>query len=155
MSAIRSVGVLGAGLMGSGIAEVCAKAGFTVVVREVDQKALDAGRRRIGLFLLQGNRLRLIFPIGKIKAHQATCDHRQADQSDDQGEVLGEQAAAWIHSTTLVARTRIDCGIDTRSALAVLLLITRSKVVARSMGRSPGFAPLSILSTKVAARRHI
>jgi 3-hydroxybutyryl-CoA dehydrogenase len=47
MSEIRSVGVLGAGLMGSGIAEVCAKAGFTVVVREVDQKALDAGRRRI------------------------------------------------------------------------------------------------------------
>jgi 3-hydroxybutyryl-CoA dehydrogenase len=47
MSEIRRVGVLGAGLMGSGIAEVCAKAGFTVVVREVDQKALDAGKRRI------------------------------------------------------------------------------------------------------------
>lgn len=47
MREIRSVGVLGAGLMGSGIAEVCAKTGFTVVVREVDQKALDAGKRRI------------------------------------------------------------------------------------------------------------
>ena len=33
--------------MGSGIAEVCAKAGFDVAVREVDEKALDAGRRRI------------------------------------------------------------------------------------------------------------
>jgi 3-hydroxybutyryl-CoA dehydrogenase len=47
MSEIRTVGVLGAGLMGSGIAEVCAKAGFTVVVREVDAKALEAGKRRI------------------------------------------------------------------------------------------------------------
>jgi 3-hydroxybutyryl-CoA dehydrogenase len=47
MADIRKVGVLGAGLMGSGIAEVCAKAGYSVVVREVDEKALEAGRRRV------------------------------------------------------------------------------------------------------------
>ncbi|MFI5197975.1 MAG: 3-hydroxyacyl-CoA dehydrogenase family protein [Thermoanaerobaculia bacterium] len=47
MPEIRKVGVLGAGLMGSGIAEVCAKAGYETIVREVDEKALAAGRRRI------------------------------------------------------------------------------------------------------------
>ena len=36
--AIRSVGVLGAGLMGSGIAEVCAKAGYPTVIREVSEE---------------------------------------------------------------------------------------------------------------------
>jgi 3-hydroxybutyryl-CoA dehydrogenase len=44
---IRKVGVLGCGLMGSGIAEVAAKAGFDVVVREVDQALLDKGLGRI------------------------------------------------------------------------------------------------------------
>lgn len=44
---IQTVGVAGCGLMGSGIAEVAAKAGCAVVVREVDDSALRAGRGRI------------------------------------------------------------------------------------------------------------
>src|SRR6266852_2854426 len=38
---IRKVGVVGAGLMGSGIAQVVAMAGFPTVVREVSQALLD------------------------------------------------------------------------------------------------------------------
>ncbi len=41
------IAVIGGGTMGAGIAEVCARAGLDVVVREVNQAALDAGRRRI------------------------------------------------------------------------------------------------------------
>jgi len=44
---VERVGVAGAGLMGSGIAEVCARAGLSVVVREIDAPALAAGRGRI------------------------------------------------------------------------------------------------------------
>ena len=44
---IRKVGVLGCGLMGAGIAEVCAKAGLPTVVREVEQGFLDKGMARI------------------------------------------------------------------------------------------------------------
>jgi 3-hydroxybutyryl-CoA dehydrogenase len=40
---IKKVGVLGCGLMGSGIAQVCATAGFEVNVLEVEQKFLDKG----------------------------------------------------------------------------------------------------------------
>ena len=47
MSDITRVGVIGAGLMGSGIAEVCARAGLDVLVREIDDDALAAGRARI------------------------------------------------------------------------------------------------------------
>ncbi len=44
---IERVGVVGCGLMGSGIAEVAAKAGFDVVVREVSEEFIEAGRKRI------------------------------------------------------------------------------------------------------------
>jgi 3-hydroxybutyryl-CoA dehydrogenase len=44
---IERVAVLGGGLMGSGIAEVSAAAGLPVVVREVDERALEASRARI------------------------------------------------------------------------------------------------------------
>ena len=43
MAAIRTVGVCGAGLMGNGIAQTCAAAGFDVVLMEVAQGALDKG----------------------------------------------------------------------------------------------------------------
>ena len=44
---IKKVGVLGCGLMGSGIAEVCAKGGYSTVIREVDEGYLERGMERI------------------------------------------------------------------------------------------------------------
>jgi 3-hydroxybutyryl-CoA dehydrogenase len=52
--AIQKVGVVGCGLMGSGIAEVAARSGFDVVVREVNDQALAAGRKRIEGSLAKG-----------------------------------------------------------------------------------------------------
>ena len=52
--AIRSVGVLGCGLMGSGIAQVSAQAGFPTVVREFAQAPLDKGLASIRKFLQGG-----------------------------------------------------------------------------------------------------
>jgi 3-hydroxybutyryl-CoA dehydrogenase len=45
---IRTVGVVGCGLMGSGIAEVCARSGYQTIVREVDDAVLARGLDRIG-----------------------------------------------------------------------------------------------------------
>lgn len=44
---VNSLAVVGAGLMGSGIAQVAAQAGWTVSVRDVDDAALDRGRSSI------------------------------------------------------------------------------------------------------------
>ena len=44
---IEKVGVVGCGLMGHGIAQICAQAGWDVVVREVDRETLDKGLGKI------------------------------------------------------------------------------------------------------------
>ncbi|MEO6806926.1 MAG: 3-hydroxybutyryl-CoA dehydrogenase [Edaphobacter sp.] len=48
MSDPKTIAVLGAGTMGNGIAHVCARAGFNVLLYDVDQKALSRGLDTIG-----------------------------------------------------------------------------------------------------------
>jgi 3-hydroxybutyryl-CoA dehydrogenase len=77
--------VLGCGLMGAGIAQVCAAAGYHTLVREVDQSVLDKGLGRVRAFLEEGvtrgkvtaeareatlGRLRGTTSVGELKA----CD---------------------------------------------------------------------------------
>jgi len=51
---IKTVGVLGCGLMGSGIAQVCAASGYKTIVREVNDQYLDKGLSRIKKFVDDG-----------------------------------------------------------------------------------------------------
>ncbi len=44
---IRKIAVIGAGTMGAGIAQACAAAGFQVSMRDIDQRLVDGGFRRI------------------------------------------------------------------------------------------------------------
>ncbi len=55
---VRKIGVVGAGQMGSGIAQVAAQAGYEVVLRDVEERFLERGlaaiRRSLGKFLEKG-----------------------------------------------------------------------------------------------------
>ncbi len=44
---IKTIGVVGAGQMGNGIVQVAAQAGFTVVMRDIEQQFIDKGMARI------------------------------------------------------------------------------------------------------------
>jgi 3-hydroxybutyryl-CoA dehydrogenase len=53
---MQRIGVVGCGLMGSGIAEVCARAGLSVIVVELDGEALDGGADRVSASLARATR---------------------------------------------------------------------------------------------------
>lgn len=53
---MKRIGVIGCGLMGAGIAEVCARAGLDVVVAESHPAAVDKGRERLRASLARAER---------------------------------------------------------------------------------------------------
>jgi enoyl-CoA hydratase/3-hydroxyacyl-CoA dehydrogenase len=63
---IKKVGVIGCGLMGAGIAQVAAQAGYDTVVRELNEELLEKGLGRISAFLDKG--------VAKKKLTQAKRD---------------------------------------------------------------------------------
>jgi 3-hydroxybutyryl-CoA dehydrogenase len=83
--AIRKVGVLGCGLMGSGIAQIAAQAGYDVVVREVEQKYLDKGlsgiNKSLGKFVEKGKMQQADMDacIGRLKGTTSLEDLADCD----------------------------------------------------------------------------
>ena len=73
--AIKTVGVLGCGLMGAGIAQVSAAAGFKTIVLEVNEDVLKKGLGRIDKFLTDG------VAKGKVTAEQKTTTLGQPDRA--------------------------------------------------------------------------
>jgi len=64
---IKTVGVLGCGLMGSGIAQVSAAAGYKTIVREVEDAFLKKGLGKIEKFLALGVEKGKVAPAEKDK----------------------------------------------------------------------------------------
>jgi 3-hydroxybutyryl-CoA dehydrogenase len=63
---IKNVGVVGCGLMGSGIVETCARAGYTVTVREINAAVLQKGLERLEKSIKRG--------VSRGKLSQADLD---------------------------------------------------------------------------------
>jgi len=67
---LKMIGIVGCGLMGSGIAEVCARADYRVVVREVNEELLERGLGRIQKSLGKA--------VAREKISQDQADHTLA-----------------------------------------------------------------------------
>jgi 3-hydroxybutyryl-CoA dehydrogenase len=85
VSDIERVGVVGGGLMGSGIAEVCARAGLEVLVAEVEPAAAEAARARIAKSLDRGQR------AGKLSDADRDAALERVHFTTDVGELADRQ----------------------------------------------------------------
>lgn len=91
--AIKNVGVVGCGLMGSGIAQVCAEAGYAVTVREVNDDLLKKGLGRIESFLAKG-----------VEKGKLTSERRQ----EVMGRLSGTTSFAKLSACDLVIEAAVE-----------------------------------------------
>ena len=106
---IEKVGVLGAGLMGHGIAQVAAQAGYEVVLREVDEATLAEGHRQDREAARARGREGQVQPGGRRRgarrASTGTTDYGDLADCDLVIEAITENLAAEARD---VARGRRD-----------------------------------------------
>jgi 3-hydroxybutyryl-CoA dehydrogenase len=111
---IKTVGVLGCGLMGSGIAQVCGVAGYKTIVREVDDLTLNRGLGRVRKFLDDG------VAKGKVSA----------DARDKTiGNLSGTTTFSGLGECDLIVEAIIENLEDKRQAYAALEKIVRGDTI--------------------------
>jgi 3-hydroxybutyryl-CoA dehydrogenase len=113
---ITRVGVVGCGLMGSGVVEVCARAGYDVVVREINDQFLQGGLARVQKSLSKA--------VARGKASQEQAD----------------QALAHIQGTLDLADFA-DCDLVVEAAIENMAL--KKEIFAELDGILPPHAILS------------
>jgi 3-hydroxybutyryl-CoA dehydrogenase len=102
----RRVGVVGCGLMGSGIAEICARAGLDVVVIEADGAAMAAGRARIE------SSLHRAVTAGKVPACQEAETLTRVALSTDIGQLADRELVIEAVTETEPEKLRVFRRLD-------------------------------------------
>jgi 3-hydroxybutyryl-CoA dehydrogenase len=110
---MNKVGVVGCGLMGAGIAEVCARAGLDVVVAESNGAAVDAGRARLEKSLTRAE------SRGKIESAAAVVERvRIVDDLDEMADrELVVEAIVEDEQAKVELFGRLDKIVDSQDAL--------------------------------------
>lgn len=101
MTEIRKIGVIGAGTMGSGIAQVCAMAGYPVVMQDLSDAALDRARTS-----MQGSLARLVKKATLTEAQAAEATARIATTT-----ALDQLADCDIVIEAIVERLDVKTGV--------------------------------------------
>ena len=129
---VKKVGVIGCGIMGSGIVEVCAKAGTEVTYVEVDDERVEQGRARIGKSLdraVERAKLTEDDRGGILSAIHGTADYEDLGDSDLVIEAATEDLETKLEIFRILdGITRDDIVLATNtSSLPIVQMATRTK----------------------------
>lgn len=136
---VKKVGVIGCGIMGSGIVEVCAKAGTEVTYVEVDDERVEQGRARIEKSLdraLERGKLTDEDRVAITGAIHGTADYEDIADSD----LVIEAATEHLDTKLEIFRaldgiTRDDIVLATNtSSLPIVQMATQTKRPDRVVG---------------------
>ena len=114
---IKQIGVVGMGLMGSGIVESCARAGFEVIGREVNDELLERGMNSLKASMERG--------VKKGKLTQADMDAALA-------RVKGATSLADFTSCDLVIEAAVENMALKKTIFTELDVITRPEAILAS-----------------------
>ncbi len=129
---VKKVGVIGCGIMGSGIVEVCAKAGAEVTYVEVDDEMVEQGRARIEKSLaraVERGKLSEKDRVGAMATIHGTADYEDIARSD----LVIEAATEHLETKLGIFRaldgiTRDDIVLATNtSSLPIVQMATQTK----------------------------
>lgn len=139
MAKIKTVGVIGGGLMGSGIAQVCAAAGFPTVVREISEDLCAKSRQSIEKTLAKGIERGKVTTVERDKTlanlRFATSLADLADSDiliEAVVEDLGVKNALWSELDKLARREAIFA--SNTSSLTIIAMATASGRPDRMIG---------------------
>jgi 3-hydroxybutyryl-CoA dehydrogenase len=129
---IKTIGVIGCGIMGSGIVEVCAKAGVQVTFVEVDDERVEKGHARIEKSLaraVERGKLSEDDRVGVMSAIHGTVDYEDIAGSDMVIEAATENLETKLEIFgVLDGITGDDIVLATNtSSLPIVQLATRTK----------------------------
>jgi 3-hydroxybutyryl-CoA dehydrogenase len=114
---IKTIGILGAGAMGNGIAQIAAQAGYNVIMRDIEDRFVQGGLKNIDKFLSKS------VEKGKMAADQKDAIMGRIKGTTDMGE---------MKNADLVIEVIIEVMDVKKKAFAELDTITRPDVILAS-----------------------
>jgi 3-hydroxybutyryl-CoA dehydrogenase len=150
MTAPKRIGVIGAGTMGSGIAQVCALAGLSVMLIDVDEPAVARGRNAVASNLdklVKKEKLCVVDKAAALSRIEGTTDYRALHECDFVIEAATENETLKVkllREVDELARPEVIVATNT-SSISITKLAATTKRAQRLIGMH-FFNPVPIMT---------